>query len=199
VFESIDDVIERFARENYICDRRIATVVYLAEKLQKPILVEGPAGVGKTELAKTLALTLGSELIRLQCYEGLDEAKALYEWAYPKQLLYTQILRDKIGELLNAQDLRMTLVAGGRELQRPLLELAERSPCATSRLGPLLAADLPSKEAGGLVPACAVILRVDERQPRRRARFGRSGLGGLRADGYPREDEQHPQPQHPVS
>ena len=67
--------------------------------MEKPILVEGPAGVGKTELAKVLAEATGSELIRLQCYEGLDEAKALYEWEYPKQLLYTQILRDKIGEV----------------------------------------------------------------------------------------------------
>jgi MoxR-like ATPase len=100
VFASIEDVIERFAREDYICDRRIATVVFLAEKLQKPILVEGPAGVGKTELAKVLAGALGLDLIRLQCYEGLDEAKALYEWEYAKQLLYTQILKDKISEVI---------------------------------------------------------------------------------------------------
>jgi MoxR-like ATPase len=100
VFASIDEVIERFRAENYICDRRIATVVFLAEKLHKPILVEGPAGVGKTELAKVLAGALGHELIRLQCYEGLDEAKALYEWEYAKQLLYTQILKDKISEVI---------------------------------------------------------------------------------------------------
>jgi len=100
MFSSIDDVIERFAGERYICNRTIATVVYLASRLKKPILVEGPAGVGKTELAKVLAGSLGHELIRLQCYEGLDEAKALYEWEYAKQLLYTQILKDKIGEVL---------------------------------------------------------------------------------------------------
>jgi len=99
-FKSIEDVIERFAAEQYICSRTIATVVYLASHLRKPILVEGPAGVGKTELAKVLARALGHELIRLQCYEGLDEAKALYEWEYAKQLLYTQILKDKIGEVL---------------------------------------------------------------------------------------------------
>jgi MoxR-like ATPase len=99
-FKSIEDVIERFAAQQYICNRTIATVVYLADHLRKPILVEGPAGVGKTELAKVLALALGHELIRLQCYEGLDEAKALYEWEYAKQLLYTQILKDKIGEVL---------------------------------------------------------------------------------------------------
>lgn len=101
MFQSIDDVIERFASERYICDRSIATVVFLAAKLQKPILVEGPAGVGKTELAKVLAGAVGHELIRLQCYEGLDEAKALYEWEYAKQLLYTQILKDKISDVLD--------------------------------------------------------------------------------------------------
>src|SRR5512143_1125035 len=99
-FASIEDVIERFGQERYICNRRIATVVFLAERLQKPILVEGPAGVGKTELAKVVAAALDHELIRLQCYEGLDEAKALYEWEYAKQLLYTQILKDKISEVL---------------------------------------------------------------------------------------------------
>ena len=99
-FASIDDVVTRFAAQQYICSRRIATVVYLASHLEKPILVEGPAGVGKTELAKVLAAALGHELIRLQCYEGLDEAKALYEWEYAKQLLYTQILKDKISEVV---------------------------------------------------------------------------------------------------
>ncbi len=99
-FSSIDEVIERFGQQQYICNRTIATVVYLATHLRKPILVEGPAGVGKTELAKVLAGALGCELIRLQCYEGLDEAKALYEWEYAKQLLYTQILKDKIGEVI---------------------------------------------------------------------------------------------------
>ena len=98
-FASVDDVITSLRAHAYVCDRRIATAVFLADRMEKPILVEGPAGVGKTELAKTLASALGAELIRLQCYEGLDEAKALYEWEYPKQLLYTQILRDKIGEV----------------------------------------------------------------------------------------------------
>jgi len=100
MFSSIDDVIERFNQQRYIASRRIGTVVYLASALQKPILVEGPAGVGKTDLGKVLAASLDRELIRLQCYEGLDEGKALYEWEYAKQLLYTQILKDKISEVL---------------------------------------------------------------------------------------------------
>jgi len=100
MFSSIDDVIERFGKLDYITSRTIGTVVFLATSIQKPILVEGPAGVGKTELAKVIAKALGQDLIRLQCYEGLDEAKALYEWEYAKQLLYTQILKDKIGETL---------------------------------------------------------------------------------------------------
>jgi MoxR-like ATPase len=100
MFASVDDVIARFEALQYITNRSIGTVVYLATALNKPILVEGPAGVGKTELAKVLSAALGHELIRLQCYEGLDEAKALYEWEYAKQLLYTQILKDKISEVI---------------------------------------------------------------------------------------------------
>ena len=99
-FSSIDDVLARLTGLGYIADKRIATTLYLADRMERPILVEGPAGVGKTELAKALAETTGAPLFRLQCYEGLDEGKALYEWAYPKQLLYTQILRDKVGEVL---------------------------------------------------------------------------------------------------
>jgi MoxR-like ATPase len=100
VFEGIEDVQARLTEQSYVCDRRLATVVFLATRIGKPILVEGPAGVGKTELAKALGGALDTELIRLQCYEGLDEAKALYEWEYGKQLLYTQVLREKIGDLL---------------------------------------------------------------------------------------------------
>ena len=107
MFASVDDVIKRLAEQRYLCSRNVATVVYLACAMGKPILVEGPAGVGKTELGKVLASSLHLELIRLQCYEGLDEAKALYEWEYAKQLLYTQILKDKIGEILHgSQDLQ---------------------------------------------------------------------------------------------
>ncbi len=102
MFASIEEVVQRFEQQSYICSRRIATVVYLAAHLEKPILIEGPAGVGKTELAKVLAHALDLDLIRLQCYEGLDEAKALYEWEYAKQLLYTQILKDKISEIVGS-------------------------------------------------------------------------------------------------
>ena len=100
MFDSVEDVQKRLAQEQYITDKHVATVVFLAIRMGKPVLIEGPAGVGKTELAKVVSAALGHELIRLQCYEGLDEAKALYEWEYSKQLLYTQILKDKIGEVL---------------------------------------------------------------------------------------------------
>ncbi len=100
MFDTIEDVQKRLNDQGYICGKNIATVVYLATKLDKPVLVEGPAGVGKTELAKVVSQALGLEMIRLQCYEGLDESKALYEWEYSKQLLYTQMLRDKIGEVI---------------------------------------------------------------------------------------------------
>ena len=100
MFESVDHVVSQLEKQGYICDKRIGTVVYLAQALSKPVLVEGPAGVGKTELAKVVATALGRPLIRLQCYEGLDEAKALYEWEYSKQLLYTQILKDKVAETI---------------------------------------------------------------------------------------------------
>lgn len=90
-FDSVADVVERLRGVDYLSDTSIAGVVYLADKLGKPILVEGPAGVGKTELAKCVAQITNSRLIRLQCYEGLDEAKALYEWNYKKQLLRIQV------------------------------------------------------------------------------------------------------------
>jgi MoxR-like ATPase len=89
-FEGPDRVADALASVDYLADARIAQVVFLAEKLSKPVLVEGPAGVGKTELAKAMAAVTGRDLIRLQCYEGLDEAKALYEWNYKKQLLRIQ-------------------------------------------------------------------------------------------------------------
>lgn len=99
-FESIQDATRRLAEAGYLATPSIATSVFLASRLEKPVLVEGPAGVGKTELALALAKATGRPLVRLQCYEGLDESKALYEWEYAKQLLYTQMLREKIGEAI---------------------------------------------------------------------------------------------------
>ena len=100
MFKSISDVTTGLLGQQYIASDEISTVVYLAERMGKPILAEGPAGVGKTELAKAWAASSGRELIRLQCYEGLDEAKALYEWEYSKQMLYTQLLRDKLNQVM---------------------------------------------------------------------------------------------------
>lgn len=106
MFSSIEEVREKLAEQKYICSKEIATVVYLSQELEKPVLVEGPAGVGKTDLGKVTAAALGREFIRLQCYEGLDEAKSLYEWEYSKQLLYTQILKDVLAdELADAKSL----------------------------------------------------------------------------------------------
>jgi len=103
-FVAIEDIRKGFEDEGYICSQQIATTLYLAYHLDKPILVEGPAGVGKTELSKITATYLDIPLIRLQCYEGLDESKALYEWKYGKQLLYTQILKDKLNDVLEGAE-----------------------------------------------------------------------------------------------
>jgi len=97
---NIGQVLKDLSAQQYVATNEIATVMFLAEKLGKPVLAEGPAGVGKTELAKAWSGVTGKRLIRLQCYEGLDESKALYEWEYAKQMLYTQLLRDKLSQLL---------------------------------------------------------------------------------------------------
>src|SRR5215510_16466646 len=116
MFQSIDQVLAKLTEQDYIGDKKIATVVFLANRLEKPVLVEGPAGVGKTELAKVVAAATGRSLIRLQCYEGLDEAKALYEWEYSKQLLYTQILKEKFTAVMaGATTIRDAAEKVGRE------------------------------------------------------------------------------------
>jgi MoxR-like ATPase len=134
---SIESVIALLADVGYIATRQIATAVYLAHHLRKPVLIEGPAGVGKTDLAVSAARALNFKLLRLQCYEGLDDSKALYEWKYGKQLLYTQILKEKIGLLVDDADTlagAMGKLAGFQDVffsrdflePRPLLQAMEQ-------------------------------------------------------------------------
>ena len=134
---SIEHVMALLADVGYIATRQIATAVYLAHHLRKPVLIEGPAGVGKTDLAVSLARALDFKLLRLQCYEGLDDSKALYEWKYGKQLLYTQILKEKIGLLVDDADSlagAFAKLAGFQDLffsrdflqPRPLLQAMEQ-------------------------------------------------------------------------
>ena len=118
-FASVDQVAERLSAVGYLTDQMIAGVVFLADRLEKPILAEGPAGVGKTELAKALAAATGARLIRLQCYEGLDESKALYEWNYKKQLLRIQVDRDHDATWA---DIEADIFSEPFLLTRPLLE-----------------------------------------------------------------------------
>lgn len=134
---SIDAVVDMLAGVDYIATRQIATAIYLAHHLRKPVLIEGPAGVGKTALAVSIARALDIAMLRLQCYEGLDDSKALYEWKYGKQLLYTQILKEKIGLLVDDVDSlggALKKLAGFQDLffsrdflePRPLLQAMEQ-------------------------------------------------------------------------
>ncbi len=119
MFSSPEEIRSRFEQHQFIVDRPVSTVVYLAIKLGRPLLVEGPAGVGKTELARVLSRSTGRELIRLQCYEGLDESKALYEWNYQKQLL--RIFMDQSRDR-DWKEIRETIYAEEFLLRRPLLK-----------------------------------------------------------------------------
>ena len=118
-FSSVADVQDGLRRVDYLADAATAGVVFLADRLDKPILVEGPAGVGKTELAKALAAATGARLIRLQCYEGLDESKALYEWNYKKQLLRIQADRE---HETSWEEIETDIFSEPFLLTRPLLE-----------------------------------------------------------------------------
>jgi MoxR-like ATPase len=121
-FESPAEVLQLLAAHDYLADDAIASVVYLADRLAKPVLVEGPAGTGKTALAKAVADSIGARLIRLQCYEGLDESKALYEWNYRKQLLRIQAGRPEGASGEEWHDLEEDIFAEEFMLTRPLLE-----------------------------------------------------------------------------
>lgn len=122
LFTSVDDVIKKLAEQGYLADRATATVVYLADQLHKPLLLEGPAGVGKTELARAVAQATAAELVRLQCYEGVDEARALYEWNHAKQ-----ILRITAGRGESWDESRDSVFAPEFLLERPLLRAIRRS------------------------------------------------------------------------
>ena len=119
LFESIEDVQKALAEQHYFADRAIATTVFLSAKLGKPLFLEGEAGVGKTELSKVLAATLGADLIRLQCYEGLDASQALYEWNYPKQLLHIRLREAESG---SREAIDRELFSEEYLIRRPLLE-----------------------------------------------------------------------------
>ena len=135
-FGSIEEVESALRSDSYLADRGLATAVYLALAMQRPLLLEGEAGVGKTEVGKTLARLLGAELIRLQCYEGIDSAQALYEWDYARQLLYARALqagevRERVSELYGPEFL----------LERPLLRALRAGPGAVLLIDELDRAD----------------------------------------------------------
>ena len=121
--QSIDQVLERLAERRYIGDRPLATSIYLALKLQKPLFIEGEAGVGKTEAAKVMADVLGARLIRLQCYEGIDLAHAAYEWNYPRQLLHIRLL----GDGSDRAQAEKEIFSPEFLLRRPLLDAIDNS------------------------------------------------------------------------
>ncbi|MEI2731725.1 MAG: MoxR family ATPase [Dermatophilaceae bacterium] len=147
VFASVDDARQRLESVGYFVDRSIATTVFVQGSLLKPLLLEGPAGVGKTDLAVSLAAATGRTMVRLQCYEGQDETKALYEWDYGKQLLYTQVLREKIGELLE----------GTRTLDEAVARISEHDSVFFS---PRFLAHRPLLQA--IVSEDPVVLLIDE-------------------------------------
>src|SRR6476660_1733591 len=119
---SIDDVEARLRERHYIGDRGLATSIFLALKLEKPLFIEGEAGVGKTEAAKVMADVLGARLIRLQCYEGIDLAHAVYEWNYPRQLLHIRLLGEGPNSQIDRQAAEREIFSSEFLLRRPLLD-----------------------------------------------------------------------------
>lgn len=183
MFESVEAASEGLGAAGYLPSREIATAIFLADRMEKPLLVEGPAGVGKTALALAFARATGRELLRLQCYEGLDEAKALYEWEYAKQLLYTQLLKDRIG----------AAVAGAATLGEAADRIAEEGNVFFSRRfllpRPVLQAILSPR------PALLLVDEVDKADPELEAFLLEvlsdwavtvPELGTLRAEAVPR-------------
>lgn len=124
-FTSIEALQEAMRQHNYICERSLATVIFLAMKLEKPILLEGEAGVGKTEVAKVLTAILGAKLIRLQCYEGLDVNTALYEWNFPRQMLHIKIA--EAAAATTAEQIEQEIFSVDYLIKRPLLEAIQSS------------------------------------------------------------------------
>ena len=131
--ESIDEVLEQLADQRYIGDRPLATSIYLALRLNKPLFIEGEAGVGKTEAAKVMADVLGARLIRLQCYEGIDVAHAVYEWNYPRQLLHIRLLNDTADRAAAEREIFIPEFL----LRRPLLDAIDN----TDEIPPVLLID----------------------------------------------------------
>nr|WP_210743794.1 MoxR family ATPase [Nocardia cerradoensis] len=128
IFASVDDVIDRLATTGYLADKATATSVFLADRLGKPLLIEGPAGVGKTELSRAVAQVADAELVRLQCYEGIDEARALYEWNHAKQILRIQSATSGGSDSGNAwADTKADVFSEEFLLQRPLLTAIRRT------------------------------------------------------------------------
>jgi MoxR-like ATPase len=119
MFKDIDEILSLMKGYKYVADRGLATMIYLAQRLQKPLLLEGEAGVGKTEVAKVISQILNSQLIRLQCYEGLDVSTALYEWNYPKQMLEIKMQEVRGGA---KEDIESTIFSEKFLLKRPLLQ-----------------------------------------------------------------------------
>jgi MoxR-like ATPase len=122
IFDSVEEVVSRLAETGYLCDKGTATAVFLADRLGKPLLIEGPAGVGKTELARAVAQTGGAELVRLQCYEGVDESRALYEWNHAKQILRIQASSENSWE-----ETKQDVFSEEFLLTRPLLTAIRRT------------------------------------------------------------------------